>query len=433
MTFTYPQLTLHLTNIVIALAIGLLVGSERGWHGRGMTDGGRVAGIRTFPLIALLGGIIAVATSHLEEFQRWIVLCMVFIPLVLVLTTGYVVASRAEGKFSLTTSVSALVVYWLGALPAFGLALPAAAIAVVIALLLHAKEAMHHWLQVLDESELLGTLQFLLVSVVILPLLPNRGFGPWGAINPYHLWWLVVLISGLSLLGYFAMRIVGSRKGITAMSLTGGLVSSTAVTLNLSRLHREVGGTNTIASGILLACATMFARVLVVVAVINKTLLLPLIAPLGIGTLALLLASWFFWRKDRVSHDAPEADVPPVHNPFQLIPALQFAGLLAVVMLGVDALQLWFGHSGLYLLSVVTGLADVDAIVLSLAPKSGDSVLQGVAIFSICLAAASNTLIKGIYCRVIAGPELGWRVLRPMMATAIVVLASAAGILILFP
>jgi len=426
MTFTYPQLTLHLTNIVIALAIGLLVGSERGWQGRGLDEGGRVAGIRTFPLIALLGGIIAVATSHLEEFQRWLILSLVFLPMVALLTTGYVIASRAEGRFSLTTSVSALLVYWLGALPAFGLALPAAAISVVIALLLHAKDTMHHWLQVLDESELLGTLQFLLVSVVILPLLPNRGFGPWGAINPYHLWWLVVLISGLSLLGYFAMRIVGSRKGITAMSLTGGLVSSTAVTLNLSRLHREVGGTNTIASGILLACATMFARMLVVVTFINKSLLLPLTVPLGLGTFSLLIASWLYWRKDRVSNDAPEADVPPVHNPFQLIPALQFAGLLALVMLGVDGLQLWFGDSGLYLLSVLTGIADVDAIVLSLAPKSGDSVLQAVAVLSICLAAASNTLMKGIYCRVIAGPGLGWRVLRPMIFTTSLVLASAA-------
>lgn len=430
MTFTYPQLTLHLTNIVIALAIGLLVGSERGWHGRGLTEGGRVAGIRTFPLIALLGSIIAVATSHLEEFQRWLVLCMVFIPLVAVLTTGYIVASRAEGRFSLTTSVSALVVYWLGVLPAFGLALPAAAIAVLVALLLHAKDTMHHWLQVLDESELLGTLQFLLVSVVILPLLPNRGFGPWGAINPYHLWWLVVLISGLSLIGYFAMRIVGSRKGITAMSLTGGLVSSTAVTLNLSRLHNEVGGTNTIAAGILLACATMFARMLVVVALINKDLLLPLAAPLGIGAIALLVASWLYWHKDQASSGSPEAEVPPVRNPFQLIPALQFAGLLALVMLGVDALQLWFGDSGLYLLSVLTGIADVDAIVLSLAPKSGDSVLQGVAILSICLAAASNTLMKGIYCRVIAGPELGWRVLQPMLTTALLVLASATVLLL---
>ncbi|MGD9662436.1 MAG: MgtC/SapB family protein [Porticoccaceae bacterium] len=420
---SYPLLVAHFTNIAIALAIGLLVGSERGWMVRARQEGARVAGIRTFALIALLGGVIAAATGTMADFDRWLICALIFLPVVAVLTSGYILSARQDGNISITTQVAAMLVYWLGVLPAFGLALPAIACAVVIALVLHLKDSLHRWLQVVDEAELLGTLQFLLASVVLLPLLPNRGFGPWQSFNPYHLWWMVVLISGLSLVGYFAMRIVGSRKGIVATSLTGGLVSSTAVTMSLSRLYREVGNSQIVAAGILLACSTMFARILLVVAIINKTLVPALVLPLGSGTLALLAVAWWLWRNGITVADGNR---PEIRNPFQLIPALQFAGLLAVVMFAAEALQQGFGESGLYLLSVFTGLADVDAIVLSLAPKGGESLGASVVILCISLAAATNTLMKGIYCRVIAGPELGWKVLWPAAATAVLVLAVAA-------
>lgn len=420
----YSLLLDHFANIGLALALGLLVGSERGWHERGQAEGSRVAGIRTFTLVALLGALVAAGVSTLPLFQRWLVSALVFLPLALLLIVGFFQSAGRDGNVSITSETAAMLTYWLGVLPAFDLALPAAASAVVIALLLHLKEALHRLLVVLDRSELLGALQFLLASVVFLPLLPNRGFGPWDALNPYHLWWMVVLISGLSLLGYFAMRLTGPRKGVLLTSLSGGLVSSTAVTLSLSRLHTEIHNSSMVAAGILLACATMFARVLVVVAVLHTDMILPLLLPMGAGILTLMLAAWLLWRN---SDPSPADNKPEVHNPFQLIPALQFAALLAAVMLGAEALQHWFGTAGLYALSVFTGLADVDAIVLSLTRKAGSDLAPAVVVVCATLAAATNTVMKGIYCRVIAGPELGWKVLAPTVLSAILVLAAALG------
>lgn len=423
----YNLLLAHFTHIGIAIALGLLVGSERGWHERGLAEGSRVAGIRTFTLVALIGAVVAAGASGLPLFQRWLMSALVFLPVALLLAVGFFQSSRHDGKVSITGEVAAMLTYWLGVLPAFDLALPAAASAVVVALLLHLKETLHRLLTTLDHSELLGTLQFLLASVVLLPLLPNQGFGPWDALNPYQLWWMVVLISGLSLVGYFAMRVTGPRTGVLATSLSGGLVSSTAVTLSLSRLHRDLRDTPTVAAGILLACATMFVRVLVVIAALRIDLLAALAIPAGAGLSILLLGAWRQWRQG--SGEVAGAG-PQVRNPFQLVPALQFAGLLGVVMFAAEALGHWAGQAGLYALSLFTGLADVDAIVLSLAPKAGAELGPGVVVLCIAIAAATNTVMKGVYCRIIAGPILGWRVLAPTVVSALtVVLAALAPVL----
>lgn len=422
----YSQLLGHFSNLAIACAIGLVVGSERGWHHRERGEGARVAGIRTFTVVAMLGGLVGTITNGLAGDNALLICALTFVPLALLLSAGHWQATRIDGDLSITTEVAAMVTFWLGVMPAFNLTLPAAASAVILALLLHLKEPLHRWLEVLDRKELLGTLQFLLVSVVVLPLLPNRGFGPWDALNPYQLWWMVVLISGLSLLGYFAMRLAGPRRGIVATSLAGGIASSTAVTLSLSRLHRDTdAGARMVGAGILLACSTMYARMLIVIFVLNQPLAWLSLAPLAMGFLILLgLALWRLQQGETESNSRS----PAVQNPFQLLPALQFGTLLAVVMIAARALREWFGETGLYLLAVFTGIADVDAIVLSLAPQAGGSLAPALVIVCISLAAATNTVMKGIYCRAIAGPELGRQVLLPLAATSALVLTLAAGI-----
>jgi len=422
MDFIYPHLLQHFINIGIALAIGLLIGSERGWQERDGGEGSRVAGIRTFTLVALFGGFVSATTSNLGEFYRWVIAALAFLPLSVLLVAGYLQYYKRTSDLSITTQLAAMMTFWLGVLPGMGYALPAAASAVVLSLILHSKSGMHKWLNYLDDRELTGTLQFLLVSVVILPMLPNQGYGPWKFFNPYELWWMVVLISGISLVGYFAMRFAGARKGVIATSLTGGLVSSTAVTLSLSRLHKEVGQTEMIGAGILLANGVMFARMLLVAGVMNPQLVLYMLLPLGTGIVILLSVAWWYGRSASQRNPAPP---PEIHNPFQLIPALQFAGLLALVMLGAEGLQVAFGEAGLYGLSVFTGLADVDAIVLSLSPKAPGELNWTVVVLSLSLAGATNTLVKGIYCRVIAGSELGWRVLIPSVLTSLLVLLMA--------
>lgn len=423
-TADYSHLLSQFSTLATALGIGLLVGSERGWHHRAHSEGGRVAGIRTFTLLGLLGGVVALVSRALAPEQAALVCALVFIPLGLLLTAGYFQESRRDGDVSITTAVAAMATYWLGAMPAFDLALPAAASAVLLALLLHLKETLHRWIEVLDRQELTGTLQFLVVSVVVLPLLPDQDFGPWAALNPWRLWWMVVLISGLSLAGYFAMCWVGPRRGILATSLAGGIASSTAVTISLSRLHQDDSQTRTLSAGILVACSTMFARVLVVVFVLQRELLLPALLPLGGGMLLLLGTALWHLRYPQEG----EVRQPTVSNPFQLLPALQFGALLAVVMVAVEGLLDWFGEQGLYLLSIITGIADVDPIVLSLAPKAEAELSASLVLLCICLAAASNTVMKGFYCRMLGGAKLGNQVLLPNIASAALIVGLAAAI-----
>jgi uncharacterized membrane protein (DUF4010 family) len=424
-TADYSQLLSQFSNLAMALGIGLLVGSERGWHHRGHSDGGRVAGVRTFTLLALLGGVVAVLAQALAPGQAALICALVFIPLGLLLTAGYVQESRRDGDVSITTGVAAMATYWLGTMPAFDLILPAAASAVLLALLLHLKDTLHRWIQVMDRQELTGTLQFLVVSVVVLPLLPDEGFGPWEALNPWRLWWMVVLVSGLSLTGYFAMRLAGPRRGVLLTSLAGGIASSTAVTVSLSRLHQvESCRSRVVSAGILIACSAMFSRVLVVIFVLQRELLLLAVLPLGGGMLLLLGAA--LWRLREPEQGT--AQPPTVRNPFQLLPALQFGALLAVVVVAVEALLDWFGEGGLYLLSVVTGIADVDPIVLSLAPKAGSALAADLVVLCICLAAATNTVMKGVYCRALGGAELGNRVLLPTIACAVLVIGLAIAV-----
>lgn len=415
--------------VAIALAIGLLVGSERGWHRRNHSEGSRVAGIRTFTLLALLGALVTTAAQYWRSEMAVILAGIVFLPASLLLVVGYQRAANQQNDLSITTEVAAMLVYWLGVIAVAGLPLLAAACGVILALLLHLKGPLHEWLRILDQRELLGTLQFLLLSVVMLPLLPDRHFGPWNALNPREIWWMVVLIAGLSLAGYFAMRLAGPRWGLLATSLAGGLASSTAVTLSLSRMYHQVGNPAMIASGVLVASGTMYLRILVVIGVLNPGLIRHTLPVLSVALGILMMAA--LWQWHRGSRSSPDKGTTlAVRNPFELWPALQFGGLLVIVMLASEALLANFGEGGLYLLSVFTGVADVDAIVLSLAPRGGSDLGTRQVVLCIALAAATNTVMKGIYCRLIAGAAPGWRVLWPaLLASSLMLILPVASLL----
>lgn len=412
----------EMVPVAVALAIGLLVGSERGWHRRNHSEGSRVAGIRTFSVLALLGALITTTGQYWRTDMAVLLAGIAFVPTALLLVVGYQRAAANQNDLSITTEVAAMLVYWLGVIAVAGQPLLAAASGVILALLLHLKGPLHEWLRILDERELLGTLQFLLLSVVMLPLLPDKDFGPWEALNPWEIWWMVVLIAGLSLVGYFAMRAAGPRRGLLATALAGGIASSTAVTLSLSRLHRELGNSAMTAAGILLASSTMYLRMLVVIGILNPALAWDSLPPLAIGLGVLLLAALWHWRQG-AGHAMQTGEQIAVRNPFELAPALQFGALLVIVMLASEALLGAFGKTGLYLLSVFTGVADVDAIVLSLAPRAGQDLGSPEVILCMVLAAATNTVMKAVYCRLIAGSAPGWRVLWPALLASGAMLA----------
>src|SRR5690606_1529754 len=285
----------------------------------------------------------------------------------------------------------------------------AAGCAVIVALLLSLKDQLHTALQKLSALELSGALKLLFISLVLLPALPNQGFGPWEVFNPYSIWWMVVLIAGIGFAAYVAVRLVGTRHGLLLTALLGSLVSSTAMTLSLSRMRERVSLHNLLACGLLATSALMFPRVLLEVGVVNPALLPALLAPLLVACAFYLMGAlgWYFRPHDTATADGDA----PLSNPFELAPALRFALLLALILFLVEAGRRLMGDMGVYLVALVSGLADVDAITLSLARNALGGLEQQIAVRGIFIAALSNSLVKAGLIVAIGGKALAIRTL----------------------
>lgn len=410
----------HLTELGIALAIGLLVGIERGWTERTAEEGSRIAGIRTFGLLGMLGGLWALLAEDMGD----ILLGISFLALTGILVAGYWRERQVDKDLGITTLVAALITFALGALAVRGQIHIAITGAVITVTLLSLKPVLHGWLRRLAPEEFYSGVKLLLISVVLLPVLPNQGYGPWQAINPYQVWWMVVLIAGLSFAGYLAMKLVGTKRGILLTGLFGGVVSSTATTLTFSRLARQMDMGRLLSVGVLIASATMFPRVLIEVSIINPALLPHLVAPLGLITLVAAGYSVWLWHSTDKSGDATALRL---ENPLQLKSALQFGLLLAAIMVLAEAFRAWLGETGIYLLATVSGLADVDAITLSLASMARADLAADVASRAILLATLVNTLVKGLLVFFIAGGSMA----RYFAPGLVLMLTTGAGSLLL--
>ncbi len=388
----------------IALAIGLLIGLERGWHTRDKGEGMRIAGLRTYGLIALLGGLWGI----LAQQSGIVLMGFAFLALTFVLLIAYSKSLNKFEDYSITSMVASLITFTLGTLAVFGHATLASATAVVITLLLSFKPLLHSWLNKLEQHELEATLKLLLISVVMLPILPDRSFDPWGVLNPYLIWWMVVLIAGISYLGYFAIRILGNRHGPVLTGIFGGLVSSSALTINLSRLSSSyLNMQDALGAGILTACATMFFRVLLLTFILNPDLFQLLVPSLSLMGIITCLLAYLLWK------NAPEFQANEeikLENPFQLGMAIKFGAFLVSILLLSKVLKIYFGDMGAYVLAAVSGLADVDPITLSMSQMSKEGLGLEVAAHGILIAVAVNSSIKSMVAFVIGDRALGLRV-----------------------
>ncbi|WP_394374723.1 MgtC/SapB family protein [Stutzerimonas frequens] len=403
-------------NLAMALAVGLLIGTERSWSGRESPGQELVAGIRTFGLAGLFGGLAAISTSHLGTIAWVAMFCM----LALLVIAGYVIDARRSGDHGMTTEVALLLTFVLGSLAVAESRQLAAACAIVVALLLSLKARLHQALRRLSEAELGGALKMLFISVVLLPTLPNQGYGPWQALNPYTTWMMVVLIAGIGFAAYVAIRVLGTRHGLLVTALLGGIVSSTAMTITLARLDTPKLRA-ALAAGLLATSALMFPRVLLEVGLVNPPLLSGLTLPLACaGAIYAVGALFYYLRAARTTDDNPE---PLLKNPFELGPALRFAALLVLILLLVEGARRWLGDAGIYLVSLLAGLTDVDAITLSLASKAREGLSHEVAARGIVFAALSNSLVKAMLIAVIGGRELALRTLPIMFAGLLTALA----------
>ncbi len=380
-----------LWNLLTALGIGMLIGIERGWKGREQEEGERVAGIRTFTLTGILGGITGLIYLQTSE---WFLAASI-LGFTIVVAVAHFISSREKEDIGITTLVALLITFVLGAWASLGNHAYVFGVAVVVVAILGYKPEIHKFVKNISTQEIYAGIKLLIISVILLPLLPNEGYGPWKALNPYWVWWMVVLITGLSFIGYIAIKHFGKRKGVLLTSLAGGMASSTAVTLSMAQMAKKTVVVPVFMIGVLVASLIMLVRVCIEVAIVHSELLVLLWIPILV--MILFTVTGMFWmlktRSEPVKGKSTEIDL---QNPFQIKTALQFGLLLGLILLLSEGMKEWFGDEGIYVLSLVSGLMDVDAITLSLSKMAMEDLNDKVAVTGIVLAVFSNTLVKGL-------------------------------------
>lgn len=410
-----------------ALLIGALIGVER--EKRKSTEGELSAGgLRTFILMSQLGAMSGWLARVYD--MPWVIPGALAVATALVVTS-YLVSVRVQpNDIGITTEVAIIVVFLLGAMTMLGSQGLAIGLAVVTAATLAYKQPLHGIVEKIGWDDVFAGLRLLIATFIVLPLLPVDAIDPWGALKPYSLWLLVLLISSLSLIGYVATRALGADKGVILTALSGGLISSTAVTLSFTRRSGDETApfmASILASGILLAWGIMFGRVIVEVLVVNAELVTAVLIPFASMGAAGGACALFLYRRRGASAKRPTEPTEELHlkNPFSLTEAAKFGAFFAVVLLVVKLVQLHFPGEGIYVVAALAGLTDVDAITLSMAEyaKTGD---QEIAVTAIVIAALSNTLVK---CGLVLA--LGSRSLRApiLTGTAAILIAGLAAVL----
>ncbi len=407
----------------IALVLGFLIGVEREKE-----KGSLFAGMRTFSLITLLGCLSAMITVHTNAWFFGISFAVIG----LFLLTSYHISATAARPGG-TTEVAALLAFLFGALVWWDHLVPAVALTVVTVLLLASKPPLVRLSGMIARQDVMAAIQFGVISAVILPMLPNRTLDPLDSLNPYRIWRMVVLLAGFNLVAYAVIKAMGSRRGIGVMSLLGGLLSSTALTVTFSRrsrAHEQYSGE--FATGLCLASSLLFVRILGIVLVLNRPVGLLLLTPMAIGAAAGVVCCLALWLKNRArqttNNDAVTLDVT---NPCEMWPAVQFGLLFAAVLLVAKGAQRSFGTSGLFASSFIAGLANTDAITLSLADMATGPMISPVtAAMGVILAASASMAAK---CAIVAFSG-SRQLMRNVIPAFLVIMAAAlAGVLLIEP
>lgn len=416
-------------SLALALLSGLLIGLEREHSKPGAEEKrGFTGGVRTYPIFAMLGA----TTALMMEKAGPLPLFGAGLGLSLFLAIGYW-RDVEEGHVGLTSEGSALLTFFLGALATAQVIQPlrmrifvVASIAVAITFLLSAKSELRQFSAKLSRDDVIATLKFLIIAVIVLPLLPNEPLGPYGALNPYRIGFMVLLIAGIGFVGYVAMRLFGHGKGLLITGAIGGLVSSTAVTLaSAARAKQTPALAKVSALAVVIASTIMFVRVLITVAAVEISLLPKLAIPLGVmAAVSLGAVGWMAFR-DR-SHRSETGEVK-LSNPFELRKAFQFGAFFVFILVASRWATETFGNAGTYLAGLLAGLTDVDAITLTMANLVKSKSLEPeIATRTIVIAVASNTVVKGIMAVVLGG----WVFARRIVVVSAIALVLGLGLAI---
>lgn len=403
----------------IALGLGLLVGLQREWSRKG------VAGVRTFPLITVFGTMCALLG---QSFGGWVV-AFGFVALTVLIVLSNVALMRSdEGlRAGLTTEVAILVMYCVGAYLVVGHKAVAVALTGSVAVLLQLKPEMHEFVRRIGEEDIKAFIQFVLISLVILPVLPNRTYGPYDVLNPFKIWLMVVLIVGISQAAYVIFKLFGENVGTLLGGILGGLVSSTAATVSYARRSRQSPGESALGSLVILIASTVvFVRVLILIGATTPQLLGAAQGPLGLMFLTLGMFCLVIWL---VKRHKP-AQLSNLRNPSELKPAILFALILAVVLVLSSAAKQHFGERGLFAVAILSGLVDMDAITLSICNLVLTNRLSVSEAWPPIVAATISNLV---FKTAVAGIIGGWVLCRKILVPFAVALAMGAGILYFWP
>lgn len=420
-----PTLAL-LTELLYALAAGVLVGLERehavtvpepGEPTEGHPPAGMV-GVRTFTLLAVLGWMTAV----LADRSAWVV------PAMLLVVGALVVGRRMHGPdHGLTTEVAAVVTFALGLLVRVDHRL-AVALSLLTTLVLAAKPWTRAFVPKLRRVEITGTLQLLVLLAVVLPILPTEAPDPWGALPPREIGLFVVLVAGISYVGYVLTRVMGARRSAGLTGVVGGLASSTAVTAAMAQdARREPGMVVPGQMAALLASTVMCVRVVFVTAVVAPGVAVSLAPAMATMAIVLLVGAGWKWRVIRREGYSREslANVPEIGNPFALVPALKWGLIFCVVLVAAEAGRRYLGDRGLYVAAAASGIADVDAITLAVARQAAEaSLTREAAAIAVAVAVTSNGLVKSTLALVAGGVRFGGYVAAFLLA------ATGAGVVV---
>ena len=411
--------TLLLEKLGIALLLGLLVGLQREHVKHGM------AGLRTFPLITVLG---TVAATLGLSFGGWIV-AAALLGLVGVLIFPNMVRLRSKDPDpGITTDVAVLVMYCVGALLAIDRMMPVGiAVGGGVAVLLQFKPELHGLAARLGDADLKAIMQFVLIACIILPVLPHGEFGPLHVFDPFATWLLVVLIVGMNLVGYILHKFCGAGAGMLMAGILGGLISSTAATVSYSRtVRRESSYFRVAAVVIMIATTVAFVRVLTLIAIVSPEFFRQALAPIALLTLVTLFPLLVVWRQARRGPPA----VPNPQNPTQLRPAIFFAGMYVVVLFALAATKKYLGGHAVYGVATLSGLTDLDAVTLSTARLCGARAVEAAQGWRmVVLASLANLLFKAGVVAVLAGGRL----FRPILALFAAPLVFGVAIILFWP
>lgn len=417
-----PPLDILFFRFGLALFLGFLIGLEREREKEMV-----FAGMRTFALISLLGATLAFAS---EQFTGPWLIVIGFLIVSTFALTSHIRNFSIGGHVGITTEVAFLLSFMLGALVYWGMLTLAAAMTVVVVLVLTFKPNLQVFLANVEREDIWAGLEFAVVSVVVLPVLPNQPYGPLDVLNPREIWLIVVIVAGLNLAAYILSQMYGLTRGIGMTGILGGLISSTAVTFEFARRsHKETQRpfARLFALAIAIASAGMFLRVWVLALLINSSLGIALLPSMLAGCAVAMLGVGLLWWQTRLQPepDPDEGLQQKARSPFALRPALQFGLLFAIVLWVSKAAQVYLDDAGLYLSGLLGGFGGLDAVTLSMARLSRNAITQTVAVRSIALGVAANMLFKGGIATLLGTSEIRRAIFPLFIVTAATSVAVA--------